>query len=210
MKKILYASLFCLCCFTSCVISNPQLDPKPNNSAAISISGKIDCPSRTLTSLTPSDFTLTLYDTNRVELQTIRPRVDGTYSFDNLSRGQSFNIWVKRVAAPSSARLTTNQVTTYLNQNPRPVLSELALYAADVNSDGEVDGSDVVHINRYILEITPALPAGNWGFINSYILDSRNNFNFNAPTPLHNMQGSVTNFDFIMVQKGDMSLNFCN
>jgi hypothetical protein len=47
-------------------------------------------------------------------------------------------------------------------------------------------------------------------FIDMFI-DNNNNFiDFNVPSPLKNLIANVTNYDFIEVTLGDMSLNRCD
>ena len=207
MKKILYVSILSLCVFTSCHKNCSCTYPEP---LQLSISGKIDCPNRSLTALNPNDYTIKLMDSSGlVVVQTIQPNANGTYTFMNLEQDETYNIVVTRTTLAHTVPLASNQVETYLSQTPRPVLSELALLAGDVNKDGNVDGTDALHINRFINGQTPTIAGGRWRFLNKYIIDSRNNFDFNVAYPLKNMRASVTNFDFIMVELGDLSLNGC-
>jgi 5,10-methylene-tetrahydrofolate dehydrogenase/methenyl tetrahydrofolate cyclohydrolase len=127
-----------------------------------------------------------------------------------LAAGKSYQIRVKRTVA-NPPILSTNQVKAYLQQTPLPNRSDLALFAADVDRSGEVDATDVLHIERFINGVTPSMPGGIWRILPSYNIDANNNFvGLNAPSPLKNLVANVTNFDFIVVTLGDMSLNRCN
>ena len=208
MKKILYVSIFSFCVFIACNEKHQCVYPE---FLALSISGKIDCPSRNLTALNPNDYAIKLMDSSGlVVLQTIQPNANGTYTFVDLEQDKTYNIVVTRTTLAHTVPLTSNQVEIYLSQTPRPILSELALLAGDVNKDGNVDGTDALHINRFINGQTPTIAGGRWRFLNKYIIDSRNNFDFNVTYPLKNIQTSVTNFDFIMLELGDLSLNGCH
>lgn len=204
MSKLSLIALLSMLLFASCVDHQKELLLAP-----LSISGKIDCPQRHLTSLNPNEYTITLHDTLGVLLKTTKPTSDGRYFFENLEAG-SYQIRVLRTAA-ALPTFTANQVKNYLQQTPRPTVSDLALIAADVDKSGEIDATDVLHLDRYIQGVTPSLPGGGWRIFPSYWIDSNNNLlDINAPSPLKNLIGSVNNYDFIVIQLGDVSLNSCN
>lgn len=206
MTKVFLSSILCLFLFASCDVKIE----KESLLAPLSISGKIDCPQRHLTSLNPNEYVITLHDSAGVQLKQTRPSTDGKYFFEDLETGKTYQIRVQRTAI-NSFILTTNQVENYLQQSPRPNLSDLALIAGDIDKSGEVDALDVLHINRFIQGVTPSLPGGNSRIFPSYLIDNNNNFiDFNAPSPLKNLIANVTNYDFIEVTLGDMSLNRCD
>jgi hypothetical protein len=49
----------------------------------------------------------------------------------------------------------------------KPIASPYALLAADVNEDGEIDGSDVLLLRNFILRRTTSLPRRPWRFVDS-------------------------------------------
>ncbi|MBL7816329.1 MAG: hypothetical protein JNL70_15015 [Saprospiraceae bacterium] len=206
MTKQLFIGLLFAFCLESCDVKNQ----KELQLAPLSISGKIDCPQRRLATLNPNDFLITLKDSlGEIQLET-RPSADGRYFFENLDVGRSYSLRVKRTTPANTVRFATNQVEDYLNQIPLPIVSGLALVSADVDKSGEIDQTDVLHLKRFMSGVTPSLPGGTWRFLESYLIDTNNNIIISRPHPLSNLQASVANFDFIMIQLGDMTLNNCN
>ena len=206
MTKVLLSSILCLFLFAAC----EKTDLKDPLLAPLSISGKIDCPQRHLTSLNPNEYVISLHDSIGVQLSQTRPTANGKYFFENLESGKTYQIRVKRTSA-NPPTLSVNQVKDYLQQTPLPRVSGLALLAADVDKSGEIDATDVLHIDRLIQGVTPSLPGGSWRIFSSYLIDANNNFiDFNTPSPLKNLTENISNYDFIVVTLGDMSLNSCN
>lgn len=205
MTKVFLSSILCLFLFAACEKTNLKEPLAP-----LSISGKIDCPQRHLTSLNPNEYVISLRDSIGVQLSETRPTADGKYFFEDLEAGKTYQIRVQRTTS-NPPTLSANQVKNYLQQSPLPQLSGLALLAADVDKSGEIDATDVLHIDRFREGVTPSLPGGSWRIFSSYLIDSNNNFrDFNTPSPLKNLTESISNFDFIVVTLGDISLNTCN
>jgi hypothetical protein len=206
MAKLFSVSLFCLLLFAACDVNN-QREPLL---APLSISGKIDCPQRNLTVLNPNEYLITLHDSAGLELKRTRPNASCKYAFEDLTGGKTYEIRVKRTVA-NPPIFSSNQVKTYFQQTPRPQISDLALFAADVDKNGEIDATDVLHVDRFIGGITSSMPGGIWTILPSYLIGANNNvFSFNTPSPLKNLIGNITNFDFIVVTLGDVSLNRCD
>jgi hypothetical protein len=180
---------------------------------ALSISGKINCPNRTLTTLNPSEYLITLTDSSGVERQT-RPTADCKYAFNNLEEGHNYNLKVVRTVPSGSVILSATAMENYLAQNPLPQRTGLGLIAADVNKDGEIDATDVLHVKRFVNGVTPNLPVGGlWRFVPSVWVDANNNFNANnnyGRWLIPNLTTNVSNFDIIQVQYSDIDLRNCN
>ena len=204
MTKVFLFSILCLLLVASCdenLVKEPLLAP-------LSISGKIDCPQRRLTALNPNEYLITLHDSVGVQLKQTRPTADGKYFFEDLTTGKSYQIRVQKTSSNPPTFLM-NEVKNYLQQTPQPNLTGLALIAADVDKSGEIDGTDVLHVDRYIQGTTSSMPGGFWRIFPSYAFEVNNNF-IDRPSPLKNLSESVSNFDFIVITLGDVSLNICN
>ena len=202
LKNMLLLTFF-VSFFASCIERRLDLEP-----ASLTIGGKIDCPQRNLTTLIPSDYIVSLYRDNEVLLRTTRPTADGRYFFDELQPDLNYSVGVKRTTALNTTNSSVTSIENYLLNRPR--LSDLALIAGDVDRNGEIDATDLLHVRRFVMGITPALPSPMWRMIPAYWIDNQNNFIPNAVSPLMSLQRSVMNFDLIMVQLGDMGLTSCN
>ena len=204
MVKVSLFSLLGLLFFTACNVQNrrePLLAP-------LSISGKIDCPQHRLTSLRSEDYVITLYKDDGVPIRTTQPLANCQYTFENLEAGYNYSVGVKRTTPANTVTFNINQVENYLLN--RPNVSDLSLFAGDVDKNGEVDATDVLHIRRFIMGTTPNLPGGMWRFLPSYLINGQNNFIPNITSPTNHLIASVNNYDLIMVQLGDMGLSVCN
>ncbi len=198
---------FMASCMQSTNLESPQLD------VTLSISGKINCPSRALTSLNPSEYLITLTDSTGLQRQT-RPTAECKYIFTDLDTGHNYNIKIVRTVPSGNLTISAQGISNYLLQNPPTPRPDLGLVAADVDRNGEIDETDLVHIRRFIMGITPNLPSGElWRFFPSNRLTIDNNFvpNSNlARWHIANLTTSVTNFDMIQVQYTDIDLVRCN
>ena len=210
MRSIALLSVFTWATLMSC---NNNTSTTPEIVLTLSISGKINCPNRTLTTLNPSEYLITLTDSSGVEQQT-RPTADCKYTFNNLEEGHNYNLKVVRTPPSSGVILSATAMENYLAQNPLPRRTDLGLVAADVNKDGEIDATDVLHVKRFVNNITPSLPAGGlWRFVPSVWLNANNNFNANnnyGRWLIPNLRANVSNFDIIQVQYSDIDLTNCN
>lgn len=211
MRQFVLFSAFALATLVSC---NDKSSTTPEVVLTLSISGKINCPNRTLTTLNPSEYLITLTDSSGAEQQT-RPTADCKYTFNNLEQGHNYNLKVVRTAPSGSVVLSATAMENYLAQTPLPQRTGLGLIAADVNKDGEIDATDVLHVKRVVNNITPNLPtnSGFWRFVPSVWVDANNNFRSNnvyGRWLIPNLSRNMTNFDIIQVQYSDIDLTNCN
>jgi hypothetical protein len=206
-KLILFSFIFMT--FMSC---NNRTTVDPVALVTLSISGKINCPSRTLTALNPSEYLITLVDSTGVTRET-RPTADCKYSFDDLEMGHNYNIKIVRTVPSGGSTLSVTGLSNYF-LNPGSRRSDLGLVAADVDKSGEIDETDLLFIRRVITGIAPNLPSGSfWFFQPSNRLTLSNNFVPNSNFgrwQIPNLTTSVTNYDFIQAQYSDIDLVRCN
>ncbi len=163
-----------------------------------------------MTTLNPNEYVVTLIDSNGTKRET-RPTIDCKYTFDNLEMGHNYNIKITKTGRPSIGPAPA-RIEVYLSQNPLPRMSELGLKAADVDKNGEVDATDVLHIKRFNQGLTQSLPTGEfWFFTPNYWLDFNNNFAQNRGRwHISNLTQSVENFDMIQTVYSDIELILCN
>lgn len=187
-----------------------------NKTQALSISGRINCPSRAMTRLNPADYIVYLVDSLDAGKpnagKQIQPNADCTYAFDNLELGHTYFMNVANVTPGYSSKLalSSTALENFLKTNTQPLVFNLTLLAADINGDGIVDSRDLDTLKDYISGKTTTLPTGFWRFQRVDGLDARNSFIFVDKDPLVRMKKSLTNFDFIQVQLSDVELTKCN
>ena len=94
--------------------------------------------------------------------------LNGTYSFT--VPASATNVQVR--AAKNNNEDAASGVTTFdiakVSQHVLDIeklATPYKLIAADVDKSGEVDATDMLHMRRFILKITPALPGGNFRFV---------------------------------------------
>ena len=213
LKLVLFKVLFITLMMSSCTQQSITLEANSLD-VSFSISGKINCPSRTLTTLEPSEYLITLMDSTGVQRQT-RPTADCKYFFADLDTGHNYTIKIVRTVPSGNQTISAAGLSNYLLQSPQPPKTDLGLVAADVDRNGEINETDLVHVRRFIMGITPNLPSGDglWRFFPSNRLTIDNNFvpNSNlARWHIANLATSVTNFDMIQVQYTDIDLGRCN
>ena len=93
----------------------------------------------------------------------------------------------------------------------QPLDNAYRVIAADVNFDGEVDGSDILFIRNLILRKIDSIPNGRpWRFIPKNFVFPNPNDPFSTPLPefltYKNVLDSVQNADFIAIKTGDVNL----
>jgi hypothetical protein len=205
-KFILFSVIFMT--FMSC----NRTTVEPVALVTLSISGKINCPSRTLTTLNPSEYLITLVDSTGAT-RTTRPTADCKYAFDDLESGHNYNIKIVRTVPSGSTTLSVAGLSNYF-LNPGTRRTDLGLVAADVDRSGEIDETDLLHVRRFVTGITTTLPSGSiWFFQPSNRLTLDNNFIPNSNFgrwQIPNLTTSVTNYDMIQVQYSDIDLQRCN
>ena len=203
MNKVLFISTLTLFLFASC-----QKELSNDSSVqlqGLSISGKIDCPKGGMT-LTPDEYLITLTDKNNVE-KTTTPSSNGAYFFDNLEAGNSYRIKAVRKSYPNTITFSSVGVENYLRNTIQK--ENLALIAADVNRDGEVDGTDLLQLNNFIAKKTNSLPGGQWLFVPASVRLVNQCEPSSGNDPLKNLQADAKNVDFILLKKGDIDLENC-
>jgi hypothetical protein len=209
-KLILFSAIFTTFLMSCSTDVSRTIDP----TSSLSISGKINCPSRTLTTLNPSEYLITLVDSTGVT-RTTRPTADCKYSFDSLEMGHNYNIKIVRTVPSANLTVSATALEAYLSQNPLPQRTDLGLIAADVDKSGEVDATDLLHVKRFVSGVTITLPSesGLWRFVPSVWLTSSNNFIPNTiygAWNIRNLTTNVDNYDLIQVQYSDIDLLRCN
>jgi hypothetical protein len=212
MRKLILFSVIFMTFMVSCNEPNCVSPPE----VLLSISGKINCPSRTLTTLNPSEYLIRLMDSTGATRET-RPTADCKYAFDNLEMRHNYNIEVVRTVPSGNTTVSATALESYLSQNPLPQKTDLGLLAADVDLSGEVDRVDLLHVKRFASGIISSLPVNGsgslWRFVPSAWLTSGNNFVPNiiyGAWDIRNLTTNVTNFDLIQVQYSDINLLRCN
>ncbi len=85
--------------------------------------------------------------------------------------------------------------------------SPYKMIAADVNSDGAVDGRDLVELRKLILGIYTELPQnGSWRFVDAtQTLDINNPWNFNEKIEVKDLSSNMMTEDFVGVKVGDVN-----
>ena len=150
---------------------------------------------------------------NATNVGTVLTTATGVYSINNLIKGNTYSIRANRDDLP------LNGVTTFdlalMSRHilgSEPLASPYKIIAADVNRDGEVSATDLLHTRLLILRMITTFPNGtpSWRFV-----DKR--YRFNNPTnPLSEDFPEVVNFtniaqaaqaDFIGLKVGDVSGN---
>ncbi len=91
-----------------------------------------------------------------------------------------------------------------------PLTSPYQLIAADVNRNGEVDGTDILMVQRLILHLNSNFPNNNsWRFVvkNYQFQDPTNPFASDFPETLivPNLTSAITNGDFVAIKVGDIN-----
>jgi hypothetical protein len=206
MRKLIFSLVVLLIGNASCGKLNPP----------ISVSGRINCPSRNLTKVNPADYIIFLTDSlDRGKPNAGRetqPTAEGKYIFENLEAGHTYFLNVVNETPKFGNKLTLSSkaLENALLKNQIPPKIGLAFLAADVNADGFVDARDLIALQDYISGKTSSLEAGFWRMVRISDVNESNNFvQTKSADPLSKIKQSVTNFDFIQVQMGDVDLTFC-
>jgi hypothetical protein len=206
MRKLIFSLVILLIGHASCGKLNPP----------ISVSGRINCPSRNLTKVNPADYVIFLTDSlDRGKPNAGRetqPTADGKYIFENLEAGHTYflNVVNQTPTFGNKLALSATALENALLKNQIPPKIGLSFLAADVNADGSVDSRDLMALKDYNAGKTASLPAGFWRMVRISDVNASNNFvQTISADPLSKIKQSVTNFDFIQVQMGDVDLTFC-
>lgn len=139
----------------------------------------------------------------------------GAFLVTNLTAGSNYQVRAaKTIDTDKKNGVTTLDIALISKHNLgiEALNSPYKIIAADVNKDGEVDATDMLHIRRFILNITPALPAGSaWRFIDkSYAFRNAANplgEDFSEVVNLTNLSGQAA-ANFTAVKLGDVNNSF--
>ncbi len=135
-----------------------------------------------------------------------------SYLFNQLEQGNTYRI------QPERDNDVMNGVTTFdialLSKHVldiQPFNSPYQMIAADVNRDGQIDGSDMLLIRNLILRRITRFPSNTaWRFIpkNFVFRDNKNPFADDFPEVLNynNLNGNINKADFVAVKVGDVNL----
>jgi hypothetical protein len=135
---------------------------------------------------------------------------NGTYS---ITMGAATNVQVR--ATKNNNEDAAQGVTTFdiakVSQNVLDIekfVSPYQMIAADVDKSGEIDATDMLHMRRFILKITPSLPGGNFRFIDkAYTFrNAANPFGEDFPEVVNIASLSAnTAANFVAVKLGDVN-----
>jgi hypothetical protein len=132
----------------------------------------------------------------------------GIAKFQALKAGEKYILKVSKTDE-SYLGVTTYDISVITQHilGTKSIISPYALLAADVNEDGEIDGSDVLILRNFILRRLSSLPRRNWRFVDSsYVFTQpRNPFAEDAPEVISFLATSnTTHKAFRAVKKGDV------
>jgi hypothetical protein len=140
----------------------------------------------------------------------------GTYGITGLVPGSNYQVRAAKtldndkkngVTTLDIALISKNNLGTELLSSP------FKLIAADVDRNGDIDATDMLHIRRFILGITPSLPAGSaWRFVaKSYnFINPANPFGEDFPevVNLSSVPAGSTAANFVAVKLGDVNNSY--
>ena len=134
---------------------------------------------------------------------------DGSAVIPNLILGKDYQLKANKSDEPYLG-VTTFDIAV-INRHIldiEHITSPYALLAADVNEDGEIDGTDILIIRNFILQRTASLPIRSWRFVDSsYVFrNAANPFSEDVPEIIF-MPGLTQNVKkaFTAVKKGDVT-----
>jgi hypothetical protein len=140
----------------------------------------------------------------------------GSFLVTNLTVGANYQVRAaKTIDTDKKNGVTTLDIALISKHNLgiEALNSPYKIIAADVNKDGEVDATDMLHIRRFILNITPTLPAGSaWRFIDkSYAFRNAANplgEDFSEVVNLSSVPAGQSAANFTAVKLGDVNNSF--
>jgi hypothetical protein len=132
----------------------------------------------------------------------------GIAKFQTLTVGEKYTLKASKTDE-SYLGVTTYDISAISQHilGTKPLTSPYTLLAADVNEDGEIDGSDVLILRNFILRRLTSLPRRNWRFVDSsYVfIQPRNPFAEDVPEIISfTTQSNTTRKAFKAVKKGDV------
>jgi hypothetical protein len=138
-----------------------------------------------------------------------KTNTEGTYVLPDLDNQIPYKITANKTDE-AYVGVTTFDIAVLIRhiQGIETIKSPYTYIAADVDENGEVDGSDIVHIRNFILRKTPSLPRHTWRFIDKkYVFqDPTNPFGELFPELL-NFSDVVSDSkgEFVGIKMGDVS-----
>lgn len=194
--------LFCMACVPVCLSSN-TLSAQDSTTISVPITIKTE-QNRPVKNVALS---VILDDTTVVSQG--KTNAEGIYVLPNLSTQQQYKIMANK-NDEAYVGVTTFDIAVLIRHilNIEPITSPYTLLAGDVDENGEIDGSDIVHIRNFILRKTPSLPRHTWRFVDKkYVfINPTNPFGELLPESLDLPSISANSKgEFIGIKVGDVS-----
>jgi hypothetical protein len=155
-------------------------------------------------------------NTNGVAMGSSTSTAAGAFQVGNLPVGANYQVRAaKTIDTDKKNGVTTLDIALISKHNLgiEALATPYKVIAADVDKNGEVEGLDMLHIRRFILSITPSLPAGSaWRFVDkSYTFrNAANPFGEDFPEVINlsNVPAGTTAANFTAVKLGDVNNSF--
>jgi len=137
---------------------------------------------------------------------------DGTYSYDNLTSNQTYDLSVEFDENPLNGVSTLDLVFIQKHILGLQILdSPYKIISADVDGNEKVSAIDIVNIRKVILGILDEFPFGtpSWKFVSSdqTFPDATDPFPFTETRTLFNINANKYYEDFIAMKIGDVTYN---
>jgi len=169
-----------------------------NLQAQLSLSGQFV----TLSGDDSGDLDIELRDANGNMISTQHAGCGGTYTITGLEAGVDYSIhFSKDNSSPLNGVSTFDMVVISKHILGVQPLSNLAALAADIDGDGFTTVIDMIFLRRLILSIITSFPDGeSWLFV-------KEGNNFASTSYDIQLSESVTDYNFIIIKKGDVTGN---
>ena len=136
--------------------------------------------------------------------------INGDYTFSNIPIGTTYTLKVSKTNDSPLNGISIADMFKMMQHNLNITLlsSPYKMIAADVNNDGSIDATDMLHMQNFILSISQAIPAGGWIFIPSdYVFPNPTNpFSSNYPqSKTITLTSALSNINFIGLRRGDVN-----
>jgi hypothetical protein len=140
----------------------------------------------------------------------------GTFRIETLTPGTSYQVRAAKTIDTDKKNGVTTLDIALISKHllaETELNSAYKIIAADVDKNGEVDATDMLHIRRFILSITSNLPAGSaWRFIDrAYAFRNAANplgEDFPEVVSLSNIPTGTSAANFMAVKLGDVNNSF--
>ncbi|MEO7176656.1 MAG: T9SS type A sorting domain-containing protein, partial [Saprospiraceae bacterium] len=186
------------------VIDNPSA---PCSSMKINVQGKVQ------TSTGIPLYQVNLQVVGQANKHTTTSQ-SGLYYLNGLEAGQNMHIEATDLSNPQEGVSTQDLVFITKHILGKQVFDSPFKYlAADVDQNGLVNVTDILHIRRLILGITEEFPqAPSWQFYRMNYTWDANPLGGDKPVyqDIFDPQGDLYNVDFVGVKTGDVNMNAAN